>query len=632
MSACITPEKVQEAFLASAPYIASQILDLSIKHPSWLRDVWSLKQWESGQGTVMQQFVFRGGRPKIERGFDKWKKLGNVQGCDPCDGPDCTYNWTPMGGHAMERKLTELMRREFKSNEYCVHEIQTTAHFKEVFAKIVENLYHQVDYFKEMNIGLNFLTALAKKFVVDSGGAKVNTNNPYVYRNVGSARLSTLNINMLEFFYEHLRRIPDAVPYDVVNGSPIYSLMASHQLLARLYRDDPQLREDVRFSGMANDNLMKYNFMSTIRGMFIAAPILYPRRFNLVEGEPYEVLPFVDDVPGEVGKYTYLNSAYEAATHEEVIIHGKHPFELLHLPTEQTLGANTSFGPEYSFMNNWSWVNPLTYSDPFRRVGYFATSAQIGVSQQFSDGIYAILVERPSTALMAMYTPNPVCPPEAVDCENEVPDVTCPCPVLAGPITVNPFVANSYFFTFATPVVGEPEAAVNIQLDNNLYITGELVQISADGKTAEILFETPLDIASCNIIGIYCDSQLACSSSVVFASDCRSDQTDSVDLTLDVAIKALEAGDEIKAYFGDCTTAMLEVVAVDAGKLVWTVKYAEGYGPTDDPEGEGYTVLTAGIIGDRGGISKVCVPTETDASCPACETELEACVNPEEEG
>lgn len=630
MTTCLTSAQVQEAFLAAPPLINQTILDFTVKHPNWMRDMFATEEWPHGNGTVMEQLIFRGEMPQIERGFKNWKKLGNLSGCNPCEGPDCSYNWTQFGGHGFQRKLTELMSREFRSPDYCVNEIQTTAHFKEVFAKIVENLYAQVDFFKEFNIGLNFLTELSKKYVVDSQGAKPNTNNPYVYRNTGGVRLSTLNIEMLEFFYERLRKMPDAVPYDVVDGAPIYALECSHQLLARMYRDDANLRQDVRFSGLANDMLMKYNFISSIRGMFLPAPILYPRRFNIVAGEPVEVLPFVNGVPAEVGAYTYLNEDYEAATHEEVTIHGRYPFKIFTFPTVDSLGEGTSFGPQFTMMEQWAWINPLTTVDPFRRVGYFATEAKLGLSQQFSEGMFAILVERPSVALMAMYTPNPVCPVAPPTCSNVVPDVLCPCPIVVD-IRADPFTANHYDFTFYSAVSGDAEDPVQLQLDNGAYITGTLVQISGDGLTAEISFTDPLPHGICtHITQVFCDDSLGCSADVQQATDCRAMGTDVFKLILSNAIKALTPGNIIYGYFGDCSVQHLSVVSVDPANLEWTVQYAAGYGPTDNPTGAGgppatNSPINADVLCDRGGIFRVCVPTATDASCGACDPTAVPC-------
>lgn len=600
----MTGQEIQDAFLAAPPLISQQILDLTIKHPNWLRDLFEVEEWPRGNGTLMEQLVFRGALPQIERGFDLWKKLNNNTGCQVDCSPDCGYNWTQWGGHAFERKVTELMRREFRSPSYCISEIQTTAHFKEVFAKIVENLYAQVDFFKEMNIGMNFLTGLAKKYVVDSDGAKPNTQNPYVYRPIGTARLSALNITLLEFFYEQMRRLPDCVPYDVVNGSPVFSLIASHQLLSRLYRDDPNLRQDVRFSGMANDLLMKYNFMSTIRGMFIAAPVLYPRRFNVVNGVWMEVLPFVNGVPGEVGTYTGFNPGYEDATHEEVLLHGKFPFKIFYFPTETTLGQNSSFGPEYAWFNSWGWINPQTIQDPFRRVGYFATSASIGLSQQFSDGIFGVLVERPSKRTMAVFMAEPECPPEPVDCDNSVPDVSCPCPLIVS-VTPNPTTPGNYFFTFTAPITATRGETIQLGLDTGGYLTGTIAAVSADGLSAEVTFTSTCPPCT-HFVSLYCNDTLGCSSDVISACSCTVSDGEggympAISVVLKNPIKA-EATDTVTIYF--CTG--LSATAVVQAVSLCTNTYA-------------LTISDQDIIClDNNNIVTVCVPPETDATCPAC--------------
>lgn len=625
---CFTPDEVSEAFIASTPLISQEIRDSTIQFPNWLRDVWTIEKWPLGAGTVLEQLTFRSQMPKIERGFDQWENVGNVQGCDPCDGPDCAYHWTMFGGHAFDSQQTRMMKREFRTPAYCIAEIQTTHSFREVFQKIIQNIYRQTDYFKEMNIGLNFLTMLAKKFVVDSGGVKWNTNNPYVYPNIGTARLSTLNLTALEFFYESLRRIPDAVPYDTNNSAPIYALVASQQLLAALYRDDPRVREDLRFSSYANDLVEKYNFMSTIRGMYFAVPTLYPRRFNIVAGEPVEVLPFVNNVPAQVGFYTYPSPAYESATHEEVLIHGRDPFSIFVMESAQSLPGGATFGPEpgNGFMENWLWVNPQTTSDPFRREGYFASEAKLALSRQFSEGIYSWLVERPSTALMAMYTPNAVCPVDPPDCDNEIPDATCPCPMVMS-IEAHPMTANNYFITFASPVTGTPGAPVQLALGNGAYVTGTLVAIDAAGLIAQFSFPAGLAEGACaDIIGIYCDASLGCYSQVEATSDCRVGVGNGLRLLLKNPIKADTAGDVITAYFQDCTEANLQVVSVNLATLEWVVSYAAGFGPTGNPTGvipdpdpTGIAAyMDADMLCDRGGVIAVCVPTTTDATCPSC--------------
>lgn len=623
-SDCVLPiEAVNEGFLKAPPLIAAQILDLTIKHPNWLRDLPQLEEFPRGNGTQGQQLIFRGEMPQIERGLNSWKQLGNNQGCGDTCSPDCGYNWTVFGGHGIDRKIFSLMSRDFRSPDYCIREIQTTAHFEQIMAMTVQTLYRQVDFFKEINIGQNVLTMLAKKYVVDSGGAKGNPADPYSYRALGTATLSMLNVYMLQFFYEWMRKLPDCIPYDVVNGSPIFALECSEQLLSELYRIDQTMRWDVRFSGAANDLLTRYNFLTTIKGMFLPAPILFPRRFNWnsVAGTWDEVLPFVKGIPAEVGSYTGFNPNYELAEYEEILVHGKFPFKIFYLPTETTLGQNTNFGPEYAYFNAWRWINPETRLDPARRVGFFFTSATIGIAPQWSEGIFAILVARPSVKQMAMFYPNVACPPTPNDCDNEVPATSCPCPTIIS-VVANPVTAGNYFITMSVPVSTSPSASIQLALEGGGYVTGTVAAVDASGYHLEVT------LGACNvcnrIIGIYCDDTLGCYSEVIKASDCRSDETGAVKVWLKRPIKAVTPGDVILATMGDTTTQGLVVVAVDMCQNLWYLRYATGYGPTDDPDCAdnlrlaGEEGCTMDILCDRCGIISVCVPPETDATCPDC--------------
>lgn len=619
---CLNPAEVNDAFLAAPPLIAEQILDLTVKHPNWMAEQIQYDTFPLGAGTSLDQLIFRGQMPQIERGFDQWKKLQSNVGCDPCDGPDSSYNWTDFGGSGMQRKTMNMMRREFKTPRYPVHEIQNTLEFMEVFSKVVQNIYRQTDFFKEINVAQNILTSLAKKFVVDSGGFKFNNANPYVYPNIGTATLSALNIDMLSFLYEQLRRIPDVVPYDVVDGSPIYAMTCSAELLSRMYRDDPQLRQDVRYSSMANELLMKYNFITSIRGMFIPAPVLYPRRFN-VDGSNniVEVYPFVNGIPADVGSYTGLNPAYMSATYEEVLIHGMHPAKVFTMPTAQTLGENTSFGPEYDMFQAWQWVNPQTINDPFRREGFFATSANLGISQQYSEGIFGVLVARPSTNLAAAFNPEPTCPPTAVSCDNEIPDSGCPCPLILS-VTDHPIDADTYFASLAVPITPSPSPSDEIQFGvaTGGYVVGTVVTSSSDDKVIEFTLPAGTDVGVCDqFTTIFCDDLLGCFAIVDYASDCRSGQTGVIELTLRNPIKAVDAGDTITVTFGDGTSLSMDVVSVDMLANLWVVEYSAGAGPTDDPTGAGATVLEADLLCDRNGVVSVCVPTATDATCPGCD-------------
>lgn len=611
---CIVPEaQVQEAFLAAPPLISQTILDLSAKYPNWLRDAFTMEMWPLGHGTQMEQLVIRQAYPQIERGFDAWKKLNNNTGCNPCSGPDCSYNITQFGGFGIERKVVDLMRREFVSPSYCISEIQTTYQFDIIFAKIIEFLYRQVEFFKEFNIGLNVLSSLAKKFVIDSEGPKPNTQNPYVYRPKGTAILSTQSIDMFSFFYERMRRSSSAIPYDVVNGAPIFAAIMSPELLSRLYRDDPQLRQDVRFSSAANALLEKYNFVSTIRNMFLPAVTLYPRRFNWDAGNGLwvEVLPYLNNVPMEAGAYTEINPAYESASYEEVLFHGRDPFKIMFLESAQTLGGNSSFGPEYSFFNLWQWINPQTIQDPLRRTGFFMTSASIGIAPQYSEGIFGVLLARTSAAVMFTAPVTPICPTQPPACTNVVPDVGCPCANIVS-VTANPITPGNYFVVLNVPTTAVATDVIQLGYGTGGYVSATVVAVSADALTLEVTIAETLPLPCDQFTTIFCDDTLGCSASVLEVVVNPADNTQ-LFLTLSYPLKAVTAGDDVQLVLSDGTLQNADVVSADMVNNVWVVDL--GASP---------------FAGDTDTILALCVPTSQDASCPGCDVgpSFADCVEP----
>lgn len=600
MTACaqfapLAPAQVLEGFLQAPPLISKQLIDKSYQHPSWLRDAIQVEDWPLGAGTAMEQIIFRGSMPEIERDFSKWRKLANNTGCNACSGPDCSYNWSSLGGTSFDRKTITLMDRDFRSASYCVKDIQTTLQFEEVFAKTVENLWKQISFFKEVNINFNILTSLSKKLVVDGQGPKPNPANPYAYRNIGTARLSRLNMRLCEFIYDFMTNSQDCVPIATVDGAPLFAMISSRQLISDMYREDPNLRQDARFSGSANDLLSKYNFQSTIRGMFIPATIQNPRRFNIVNGEPIEAYPTVNGIPAEIGSYTGLNPAYLTATHEEVIFHGLNPVKLYTMSTTDTLGQNTSFGPEVNYFNNFAWVNNPTEKDPMRRVGYFMTSATIGIDGTNSEGMFAVLVERPSVASVASYYPEPECVPEASVCTNVVPASTCPCPTILS-VVPNSAKANTYVAEFAVAVEAGVGESILFGLQSGGYLTGTVTAVDTTGHFVEFTLPSNTPVTVCTQFStVFCDNTLGCSSDVL-ALSC----TDAgYSMVLKTPIRATTRDQVITGFCSDGSTVDLTIVSVNLSTNTW--------------------VVTASADCACGGTISVCVPPTTDAGCPSCD-------------
>lgn len=600
------------ALLASPPVISSEIKVLDNKTSVWMRDgVYQLRDWpENVSASEFTELEMIGDDLPVERGLGKWRQWTNSVGCDPCPPMDCSYNETTLGGFGLRRRKVTTISREFKTEPICVREVQTTQDFKEMIGFTVKNMQRQISRWKELSIGQNILTGFAKKFVVASEGPRPNTTNPFMYPNIGTAVLSELNIMMLEMFYEYMRNSNDAEPYDTIDNNPIFALTCSKQLLRRMYLNDSSLRQDLRFSGLANDLLTKYNFGSIIGGMFLPATIQYPRRFRFIAGEAIEILPTVNGVVMDTGTGSGQNPNYypgtsaTAATHEEVLIYPKYPFSIYTRSDVTSVGGGTVFGKSPKFFDEWEWVNIKTEEDWLQRQGFFGTAGTIAISSQHSQDIYGILVPLPSVRSTAVFLPYPACPPVAPEpCENDIPAQECPCPMVLSSFP-NPVVAGEYFVTFAVPLVDvEPDDVVQLGLKNGGYVNATNVLMSADGKAGTFTFPVGTSFPCNQFTTVFCNpvsGYFGCTSQVESYAPVVGDAT-RLTLILRNPIKAVTAAQVVTLYYGNCTTQSATVITADSANSTWVVDI-------------GATAFADTV----GGVTDICVPLTTDATCPAC--------------
>jgi hypothetical protein len=404
---------------------------------------------------------------------------------------------------------------------------------------------------------------------------------------------------MMEWLYEDMKRNA-IVPYDIINNSPMFAVMGSSQTLARMYRDDPELRQDLRFSSLANANVAKYNLVSAFRDMYLSVPILTPRRFNIIGGVPREVNPNLNGIPMEYGSFTGPNPAYSVATHEEIIFTGKHTFDIYTMPTAQTLGHNTSFGPEATFLDQWQWVNVQSDTDPMRRVGYFVSHASVGFGAPNTQGQVGILVERASQRLAAVYNPTPMCPTPDPVCSNSIPLSGCPCPLIEG-YSMNPFAPNTYTINLSQATLVIVGGTIQFGLDNGGFIVGTVTQVSVDGFTVAVTFPAGTELGICDrFTELFCVNDLVCETDVVEYGTNAADNT-RIDLVLSSPLRAFTAANVITLRYGNGTTQSATIVTANMTTNLWVVD------------------IGAGVFPDNvGGVVGICVPTATIAACPGC--------------
>lgn len=611
MVQCISSEQSRQAFIANAPLIAKTIKNMELQAPNWYRDLLKPEPWPEDAGLSLQELEYNGELPQAEEGFGTWELLDDPSGCGPICTPNCGYNFYPLEGNAFTSKTFRIMRKDFRTPDFCVTSIASTRDFQQVFSAMVQGFYNQIAFHKEVNVGQNYMSQITLKYMVDSAGFKPNSGDPFSYLPLGSTTLSAPTIDALEFFYQQIRMMPNITPYGYSNNMPLYAAVASPELLTSIYRDDPKIRTDLRYAAAGdaaygNDLIQRYNLNYTIRDMFLPIGYLTPRRFRWDNsaGVWVRVLPWVKGVKGTVGTFTSINPQYmdpSYATHEEMIIHGMNPFGIYTRQDPMTLGEGSSFGPQpgNGFWDNFQWSNPETRDDPGRLVGFYWTRAQIALMAR--SQCFAIMWPRkPLSTMVRFYNPNLVCPPEATTCDNELAAPGCPEPTISA-FYPSPVTEGNYFVTFTVPVDAAAEDILLLESTSGGYTSAEVVTASSDGLSFEVTITG--DVSSCpryfRLWNIY---DMACSARVEKYSTVSGDATQ-LDLVLSAPIRAYQNTQAVLLKYGDGTTQTATVVAsgVDITKNIWRVD-----------------IGSSAFVDDVNGIVEICVPTTTVSSCPGC--------------
>lgn len=610
MVQCISSEQVKQAFIANAPLISSTIKNMELQAPNWYRDLLKPEPWPEDAGLSLQELEYNGELPQAEEGFGTWELLDDPSGCGALCTPQCGYNFYPLEGNAWTSKTFRVMRKDFRSPDFCVTSISSTRDYQQVFSAMVQGFYNQIAFHKEVNVGQNYMSQITLKYMVDSTGFRPNQGDPFSYLPLGNVKLSAPTIDAMEFFYQQIRMLPGISPYGYSNNMPLYAAVASPELLTSIYRDDPKIRTDLRYTAAGsesygNDLIQRYNLNYTIRDMFLPISYLTPRRFRWDSNQSawVRVLPWVKGVKGTVGTFTSINPNYmdpSYATHEEMIIHGMNPFGLYTRQDPTTLGEGSSYGPQpgNGFWDNFQWCNPETRDDPGRLVGFYWTRAQIALMARST--CFAILWPRkPLTNMVRFYNPSQVCPPEATTCNNTLGDGGCPEPTISN-FFPNPVEEGEYFVEFTVPVDAAAEDIILLESTSGGFVAAEVVEANENGKN--FLVEIEGDVSSCpRYFRIWNILDMACSSAVEKYSVVDGDASQ-LDVVLRAPIRAYQNLQAVVLKYGDGTTKSATVVAagVDITKNIWRLE------------------LTTDFVDNVNGVVEICVPTSTVASCPGC--------------
>lgn len=598
-----SPHTVDLAFREAEPFIEREIRDRTYQMARYLVDFAPVKLFNDGIGYTQTKVRFYGDIGPQFDGMDGWRREQRSR--PTADGLQekhdaCGYVWEEVG-HGFEELQWYLMKRDLRTPDICIEDIRTFWEYEQMQELIFKNLTDITVNMREQ-VNRNAIISFSVKYVLTSNGLESNTLNPRELPNLGTAGVNRVTVGKLNFrilkrLYNSLIR--EAAPYalDTINGRPVFGLMASDDVLDDMYVEDPQLRYTLDHSTMVDSLLTRYNFLETVRNMFITIPDIYAPRYKVdAAGNLTRVFPYERDVMIQTGTRPAPNPEYDNAPYELVTILTKDLFCLRTRKAITTAGGETDFGAETG-MFEWKWHNPPRYCDPNRRVGYYYANGRIGIEPGDFTDIPAILVARRPAALDVSFWPNPECPPVPSECNNALPSQGCPCPQIAGCCAdfTDP---NVLQFQLTAPLAAGSKAGddISVRLNTGGIATGTIDSVSADLTAVAIDFGTPVQCVPNFYMEIVCVNVGRCSAPVI-EDACLSTGNREVRVQ-HLLSSEVAAESTIYAKLSTNEWIQVEVVSIDTASLT-------------------YTVNPNGAITDEC-IVKLCVPTAVDGTCGDC--------------
>jgi len=605
-------DQVDMMFKRAEQYIDEQITDRTYEMSRYWVDLFPVKSFPDGAGLILDKVRFFGDIGPQYDGFDGWRKVqitrNAAEGALSGENDGCGYNWEDVG-HGMETVSYDLMQRDLRTKPICVKDIRTFFQYQETQNLIFQNLANISANMREQ-LNRNAAMMFSIKHIA-LPGFPVNQVDPHQLPQIPSGtEVGKLSYMLLQQLYHHLAQEAGQYALATMNGAPAFGLIGHPETLFDMYYTDSNIRTDLReCSGTSCDLIKRYNFLDGI-GPFLLMPDLSAPRYNRdSQGNLSRVFPYDREVPIEIGSRPVTNPDYHTAEFELVTIMTKDLFSLRTRRPLSSVGGETNFDAEVAMLD-WKWHNPPRCEDPYRRVGRYVTTAEIGVEPGDFTDIVSILVKRKPDYAGIEYWDAQTCPPDASTCTGtELGPQACPCPLVTGiGATVED---DELIIQFDRATGASVSDVIDLETPNGSYISATVTEASTDTTKLQVQFASAVGAVTPGMfVGIRCQDVDFCSANVVKTQTCGIlDGTPNVTLTLDRLLRAQNVGQTVTLIMCDGTQVSADITAVNLGALEYSVG------------------ITWAAYCDAGGVCSVCVPSSTYASCPDCDADVfEDCV------
>lgn len=576
-------------------------------------------------------------------------KQDNAHGPTAAGGENAHCTVGPMhklNGLGYERQTIEHRRAFFETCDFCIETLyRENVAPEEFFAEYMTGVRDQLDDIMEITHRNEYESRAQKVWGIYTPAGRLlqRNDNPYDWAPLPTANtLSLPSIEMLYNFAEDvLASYSEYYSIGMVDGEPVYPLVMNSRTKHNLVWKNPKLVNIIQFSSMADSLIDLWQGPLSKIGPFVIfvdndAVRLRRSTAGVVMQIPHWVpIPAPDGGTMWVEHPDWHTRGIEYA--DTIMIPRSDVWKKLIRRIPKQL-AGVDFGDDLNPELGLKYINIRDKKcNPFGWIGNFVATHEYYAEPGKNIGTapcYMIGVASGMAGLDMLYDVAPEVP-TVITLTNTATSTGCPCNGISC-VLANPMNAQQAFFTFTAAFAPVKVNGNTIAIKTRTGTTQTFTVVGTVGPdNLTYLLQLPVGatangpLAADDYVEVACDVLTYCESDVIGMIDCRASITNAVKIITDKPIICGVAGQLVTLYFRNNYKANFTVISANAVLNEYTVRYAAGFGPTDDPLGLAATTLTDstwGICCDRGMPTYACCVPTVGNGCLGCDTTFTDCL------
>lgn len=335
--AIYTCEAIANGFIAESGRFSGKLYKKVAPSGPWLVGT-PRGEWQDGMGKILSNILFERtvpssgtNTPGEAPGLWVDETFSDGASHDACLPTPEVLQW------GQTSRSYQVQARNLQTPEFCVEDLRSDYDIAKMVDALMSNLEFVTGYVWE-DRNRNEYIRLSDHKITETGTVGFDIDGQTAF-SAGNPPTSRLTVGTLEMIYQALE-LDGASMYGSVgrtNGTdrPVYELYTDPVTARDLIRQDPELREDIRFAYEGKG--MDAPLVATMGGQ--GAPFAwngfkfvydkFPERYNIVGGAFVRVPPYLDPVATTKGYKQERNPAYKFAQYQISVIHIRDVFKQL---------------------------------------------------------------------------------------------------------------------------------------------------------------------------------------------------------------------------------------------------------------------------------------------------------------